>query len=273
MARRKSQSALYILLDGAAAIPWWADLILAILSYLGFHYVTGLPVSKPQGLQGLSDSVIQVMYTTAASLLQYIVPIAFIGGSVVSLLKRTKRNKLLDSQTGIESIRAMPWQEFELLVGEAFRRLGFQVSELGGPGADGGVDLVLFKEGKKYIVQCKRWKTFTVSVQPVRELYGVMHAQGADGCIFVSSGRYTRDAMEFAHSKPIELLDGPRLVRIVRLVQDAVPVIPEAEVTPSLVSCPVCGGAMVKRLAKRGTKAGQEFWGCQKYPACRGTVN
>ncbi len=39
------------------------------------------------------------------------------------------------------------------------------------------------------------------------------------------------------------------------------------------VSCPKCGGGMVKREVKKGERKGQQFWGCQKYPKCRGTVN
>jgi hypothetical protein len=35
--------------------------------------------------------------------------------------------------------------------------------------------------------------------------------------------------------------------------------------------CPACGAGMVKRTAKKGNNAGQAFWGCSKYPACKGT--
>lgn len=35
--------------------------------------------------------------------------------------------------------------------------------------------------------------------------------------------------------------------------------------------CPRCGNAMVKRLAKRGRNAGGYFWGCSRYPRCKGT--
>lgn len=35
--------------------------------------------------------------------------------------------------------------------------------------------------------------------------------------------------------------------------------------------CPVCNALMVKRLARRGSGAGATFWGCSKYPNCRGT--
>jgi len=37
--------------------------------------------------------------------------------------------------------------------------------------------------------------------------------------------------------------------------------------------CPVCSSAMVKRSAKRGANAGNEFWGCSKYPSCKGVVS
>lgn len=37
--------------------------------------------------------------------------------------------------------------------------------------------------------------------------------------------------------------------------------------------CPRCGNAMVKRMAKRGRNAGGYFWGCSRYPRCKGTRN
>lgn len=34
-------------------------------------------------------------------------------------------------------------------------------------------------------------------------------------------------------------------------------------------ACPKCGGEMVLRKAKSGANAGNRFWGCTNYPACR----
>ena len=36
--------------------------------------------------------------------------------------------------------------------------------------------------------------------------------------------------------------------------------------------CPKCDSEMVKRLTKKGAKAGTEFWGCSQFPKCRGIV-
>lgn len=38
-------------------------------------------------------------------------------------------------------------------------------------------------------------------------------------------------------------------------------------------SCPVCSSKMILRTAKRGSNAGSQFWGCSRFPKCRGTVD
>jgi restriction system protein len=38
-------------------------------------------------------------------------------------------------------------------------------------------------------------------------------------------------------------------------------------------ACPKCGSAMVIRTARKGANAGNQFWGCPKYPACKGILN
>ncbi len=42
------------------------------------------------------------------------------------------------------------------------------------------------------------------------------------------------------------------------------------EVSPR---CPKCGSEMVLRTAKRGDNQGGKFWGCSRYPECRGIIN
>jgi predicted RNA-binding Zn-ribbon protein involved in translation (DUF1610 family) len=36
--------------------------------------------------------------------------------------------------------------------------------------------------------------------------------------------------------------------------------------------CPKCGSEMILRTAKSGANAGNKFWGCSKYPNCRGVL-
>ena len=139
----------------------------------------------------------------------------------------------------------------------------------------GGVDLTMRKDGQKCLVQCKQWKVFSVGAPVVREMFGLMTAEKADQAIIVSTGNFTRDARDFAAGKPIQLVDGPQLLALVQSVQTnrAEPEIqtthtPAETATPA---CPLCGKPMVERIARRGSNAGNSFWGCSTYPACKGT--
>jgi len=48
---------------------------------------------------------------------------------------------------------------------------------------------------------------------------------------------------------------------------------PPRTVTNSGIKCPQCGSLMIRRMARRGHRRGMVFWGCSRYPACRGTRN
>lgn len=39
------------------------------------------------------------------------------------------------------------------------------------------------------------------------------------------------------------------------------------------ILCPRCGAPMVRRTAAKGVNAGKEFYGCSRFPRCRGIVN
>ncbi len=48
---------------------------------------------------------------------------------------------------------------------------------------------------------------------------------------------------------------------------------PATQSAPGRVVCPRCGATMVRRMARRGRRSGRMFWGCSRYPTCRGTRN
>ena len=211
--------------------------------------------------------------------------------AIVSAIESWRKRRLLEGQKGLDTIKGLNWQEFEEMVGEAFRRQGYFVLENSGKGPDDGVDLRLRKDGKKIYVQCKHWKASKVSVKVVRELFGVMSANGADEGIVVTYGEFTMEAQRFAEGKPVRLINGRKLSQLVHAVQNNPAPQPHAkepvvakpvakkpvakkpvEMKPEKV-CPKCGSKMVLRTAKRGSHAGRKFWGCSKFPECRGTLN
>lgn len=50
---------------------------------------------------------------------------------------------------------------------------------------------------------------------------------------------------------------------------EAEPARVEEVATEEVPVCPKCGSPMALRTAKRGANAGQQFWGCTRYPQCR----
>jgi len=192
-------------------LPWWVGLIAAAVVYLLFTIVA--PALFPQTNQ--FAPVLGEAARMWGRILAGILVLLSIGSAVRAFFSR----RLLDGQSSIDSIRSLSWRQFEVLVAEAFRRRGYTVLENGGGGADGGVDVVLLKGGRKFFVQCKQWKARQIGVTTVREFKGVIATSGASGGFVVSSGSFTPDARAFASNASIELIDGPALLKMVEEVE------------------------------------------------------
>ena len=295
MARRRRTALADDLFELVAMLPWWAGVALALVAYVVLHGVAVQQVTLAVVPGQLGSSIAATLLSSLASVGQYVLPIICLAAALGSALGRRKRQALVTTVTSNQAANAldgMTWREFEILVGEAFRLQGYQVVETGGGGADGGVDLVLRKDRETFVVQCKQWRAYKVGVTVVRELFGVMAARGAAGGFVVTSGRFTREATEFASGRNLRLIEGPALMGLIKQAQasraSATPkattpaqtaapraTVPEPVATPATtahdsLSCPKCGSDMVRRTAKRGTNTGEAFWGCQTYPTCRG---
>lgn len=243
--------------------PWWFGVAAAAVFWIvGLITVGRISEKSPVYF---ARPLFQLMFNGLA--------IAALAAAAVSAVKSRSRRTLLDQQRGMDSLRSLSWREFEQLVGEAYRRQGYDIEETGGSGADGGVDLVLRGHGETVLVQCKQWRERQVGVDKVRELFGVVTAEGASRGILVTSGKFTNDAQSFKVGKPLTLVDG---ISLAQLVSDVQPAIVEDAPTVSplnsaAAACPRCGNPMILRTAKRGANAGSAFYGCTRYPACKGT--
>jgi len=273
MAKRKQGG-----LEQIAGMPWPVGIVLGGIGFVAVRYGIGwfLTSSSNPTLHAMGKPLAAGAWSSIA---WAVLGICWLG-ALLSFIGSAKRKHLLETQTGLDSLRAMSWREFEMLVGEAFRRQGYAIQETGLGGADGGIDLILRKDGKTTLVQCKQWKTQRVDVKVVREMFGLMTHHAAAAVKIVAVGEYTADALRFAQGKPIELIHGAALLAMVREVQTPTPakaatatskpvvtITPDPKPSPNPV-CPKCDGDMVQR-SNRQTK--DHFWGCAKYPACRGT--
>lgn len=130
--------------------------------------------------------------------------------------------QVLDLLNAGTNIAAIGWQDFENLIREVFEKeFSFNGGEVKITQAskDGGVDAIAFDpdpiRGGKIIIQAKRY-TNIVGVSAVRDLYGTLMNEGANGGILVTTSDYGADAYEFAKGKPINLLNGNELLGLMK---------------------------------------------------------
>lgn len=272
MSRRRKTNLVEDLFGIASFLPWWLSLSMAIGFYFYLDSLAIMPAIDPKNPMTHVTGSLTYYFAYWG---RYVLPAIFIAGALASLLAKAKREKLLsnlrfDSAMQRDPFAAISWREFEMLVGQFFREKGYKVSETA-QGADGGIDLHLTgSDYKTYLVQCKHWKASKVPVNVVRELYGVMVAEHAAGAFVVTSGQFTDEAQTFADGKNIQLIDGRLLVSSIQ-GREELQERPVISSVSSAIKCPVCNSDMVMRMAKRGPNAGNQFYGCVRYPACRGT--
>jgi restriction system protein len=199
-------------------LPWRPAVLLAACSFLGFHLLAAL--TSPSGtvttLQGLGTVSTHGVLHQLAAILQYLAPAGLLLGACRMLLKGSDDDEPAEeAATSRPAAATMTWREFESLVGEVLRRDGFQFTEGDASSPAGGTDLVATKAGGRFVVRCKHWRKQKVGVNFVRELNGVLEAQGARGGIVVTGGQFTYEAQQFARAFRIRLIDGEALHAVI----------------------------------------------------------
>lgn len=273
MGRKRGNTAFTAL----AALPWPLGFAVGIAGFLVVRYGLAWWLSQHGGM--LAQGIAQHPDSTLGPFAWIVLLVCWMA-ALFSFLRARHRRRLLDTRTTLESLAAGGWRQFELLVGEAFRRQGYSVEETGLGGADGGIDLILRKDGRRTLVQCKQWKRQQVGVNVVREMYGLLAHHQAHAVKIACIGSYTKDAARFAQGKPMELIDGERLLEMIQAAKrygvarpspelGIEPVlVPAIDAAPQAPACRRCGSDVVQRTNRR---TGEAFLGCSQFPRCRGT--
>ena len=115
-----------------------------------------------------------------------------------------------------DALAQVGWDRLEVMLAAYYSAQGYQVDHCGTGNSrarfDGGIDLKLRKDDAYLLVQCKHWNAYKVTHNAVHELLGIMVNQGATGAILVSSGEFTKAAIEAsARQGHVQLVDGDGL--------------------------------------------------------------
>ena len=125
----------------------------------------------------------------------------------------------------LSHLQSNPPEEFERFCADLLRHLGMEEVEVTGGRGDKGIDGEGYLRvgplvSTKVAFQCKRYSG-AVAAKEVREFQGAIGSRAEKG-IFFTTGYFTDGAREAARdttSKPIELIDGDRLVELLEQLE------------------------------------------------------
>lgn len=127
-------------------------------------------------------------------------------------IKLLKESPTLDKL--LEKYKYNP-TDFEKYVAEVFCVLGYK-AEVTQATNDGGKDIILYKDEKKYVVEVKLYsETNTIGRELIQKLQGAMLDCKADKAIFVTTSDFKRTAIEYASRNNVSLINGSKLVKMI----------------------------------------------------------
>ncbi|OMD43532.1 restriction endonuclease [Paenibacillus odorifer] len=175
--------------------------------------------------------------------------------------KRAERLK----KSGIAEIDKMEGIQFEKYLGHLFRAQGYK-TEVTKAAGDYGADLIIEKDGKKIVVQAKRYNK-NVGIKAVQEAQASIAHYGASEAWVVSNSDYTAAAYDLAKSNRVKLINREALIEMILAMNPNAapkPKVVMAEITVDEFTCPKCGSKLVLRNGPKG-----QFYGCSSFPKCR----
>ena len=113
----------------------------------------------------------------------------------------------------IEGLLQLSPRQFEEYVAQLYEAMGYKV-EVTPLSNDKGTDIIMYKDGVKYAVQCKRYKG-TVGSPEIQAFIGSMTHYNADKGFFVTTGMFSFEAENMASKHPIKLVNRFDLVNMI----------------------------------------------------------
>lgn len=205
-------------------------------------------------------------------------PFSFLRRSTGSIGKRRQSARCASFDTSKwnpELLKHLEWRRFEELCAAYFEAIGF-TPRITRSRADGGADIALHPDGAgapTRLGQCRAWSAYPIGIKPLHELQAAMGLAGVGEAVFVTSGRFTKEAAEFAAKQKIELIDGAQLLEAIAALapEKALALLKLASAGDFLTpTCPACS---IKMTSRKSTGEGRAFWGCENYPSCKQTFS
>lgn len=121
------------------------------------------------------------------------------------IFEKSVNVKVATSKDKMKTIDKMNGIEFEVFAKNFFKKLGYRVKRTP-PSKDFGADLLMEKDGKKYVVQVKRYKS-NVGISAVQQVVASKAYYSADIAIIFTNSHLTEAASELAKLNNVIVFD------------------------------------------------------------------
>lgn len=156
-----------------------------------------------------------------------------------------------------DALARVDWRQLEVLLAVYYRGQSYDVEHVGtgatNARSDGGIDLKLRRNDEYVLVQVKHWNAYQVPHNDVHQLLGLMVNEGATGAVLVTSGEFTKAAVEAATRQGhVQLVDGHELRRMLGPVPTRVGAGEQGERALAIAAASTHRGGIQARAPRRG---------------------
>ena len=242
----------------------WASL--AILVWAGLIVMFPAFGATGLGLHSLSPLLASVVPWIAAALVS----------AAAVLIYRARHPYSLRAFGSLDALRGLSRRDFQAALVASFSQQGYAVETQAAAG--GPVTLLLLKDDRKILVQCRHRTDAQAGADAIERLHEAMMAEGATGGLIVTSTVLSSGAKAVAADKPIGVIEGRAVLELVNRGRALDPIggvaIARAEPLLGLVftdspDCPLCGLPMLS--AQAGSSVEAAVWNCSQRN-CGGTL-
>jgi HJR/Mrr/RecB family endonuclease len=199
-------------IDGIKYVIYWLQHNFEYRTYDGKFHLSLADLQTIEALHATSERALPTLVRSCGSELlhegELWTPLTIPQGVLIAL-NDVSRELLRKLAATPQIIHDLSPRRFEEVIAMLLEKDGFEV-QLTPPSKDGGRDILAFLDlpvGRILtLVECKKWSPGRkVSVEPVRQLYGVLAMERASNAMLATTSTFTKDARLFVDAVKYQL--------------------------------------------------------------------
>jgi HJR/Mrr/RecB family endonuclease len=126
-----------------------------------------------------------------------------------------KLMRVVDFNITIKDVDLMSGYDFEKFLVKLYKKMNYKIIQHTALSNDQGADLIVEKNLIKYVIQAKRYMG-KVSNSAIQQVVASIKHYNVDNGVVITNATFTASAIALAKSNKIELIDRPKLIKLIK---------------------------------------------------------